>query len=225
MTEYLSRGIYTTSQAGRLIGEHTRTVRRWAFGYPGKETKYPGMIEAEYPKLDGRYAVSFLDLVELLFIKGFRETGVSWQKLRNAAKVARRLFETDHPFAMRKWFADPAGIFVVLEQEEGEDVFVELSGDGQVAMRHTLDRYLHQLEFDIDDIAKRWFPAGKDVPVVVDPRVAFGTPVVEGTRIPTETLWADFTGPESVSDIAWTYDIEEWMAEEAVRFERSLRAA
>lgn len=225
MTEYLSKGIYTTSEAARLIGVDVRSVRRWAVGYSGPDRFHKPVIDADYKKLDHRHAVSFLDLVELLFVHGFRETGVSWHQIREAAEVAGELFQTDHPFAMRKWFADPAGVFVEMDRQTGESVFVELSGAGQVAMKHTLDRYLDQLEFDLDDLAKRWFPAGKEQPIVCDPRISFGTPVIKGTRLPTETVAAEYTGPDSTSEIAWAHDVDEWKVEAAVEFEERLRAA
>lgn len=226
MREFLSAGIFSTSDAARLIGVDSASVRRWAFGYTRRGTTYPGAIKTEIPKMDSRYALTFVELVELLFINGFRETGVSWTVIRESAELAKRLYETDHPFAMRTWFADPAGIYALLEsvEEEKPDVFIELSGDGQVAMQHTLDRYLQQLEFDLDDVAQRWFPSGQDEPVVIDPRIAFGAPVIVGTRVPTELLAAEYTGPESIESLAWAYDLEEWQVEAAIRFERD-RAA
>jgi hypothetical protein len=39
-------------------------------------------------------------------------------------------------------------------------------------------------------MARRWWPAGKKVPVVVDPARAFGSPVVQTHGVPTRVLYA-----------------------------------
>ncbi len=123
---------------------------------------------------------------------------------------------------MKKWFADPGGIYALLEETEGETVLVELSGAGQIAMRETLAMYLEQLDFDLDGFAARWHPLGKDLPVVVDPHLIFGAPVVKGTRIPTLILIENYTGPESVDEIAWWYGLQPAEVHAAVRFEQQL---
>jgi hypothetical protein len=38
------------------------------------------------------------------------------------------------------------------------------------------------------ELARRWWPQGQDVPVVVDPTIAFGAPVLVGPRVTTAIL-------------------------------------
>ncbi|HEX7119279.1 MAG TPA: DUF433 domain-containing protein [Longimicrobiales bacterium] len=168
--------------------------------------------------------MTFLDLVELMFIQGLRDAGHSFPRIHEAHRVLSRLLETEHPFALKRAFSDPAGIYALLEREDQGDLLIELKGAGQLAMWPTLHRYLKQLEFDIDDLAQRWYPAGPATPIVVDPRVSFGAPVVAGTRIETAAIAELYHGEDSVEEIAWLFDLEPAQVNAAIEFERTLAA-
>jgi len=157
-----------------------------------------------------------------MFIKGLRDAGHSFPRIREAHRVLSRLLESEHPFALRRAFADPAGIYALLEREGQGELLVELKGDGQIAMWPTLNRYLRQLEFDIDDLATRWHPAGPASPIVVDPRISFGAPVVAGTRIETASIAELYHDEDSIEEIAWLFDLEPAQVNAAVEFERTL---
>lgn len=224
MAAEVGSGLYTTSEAARLIGVDTASVRRWAFGYRRRGREYESVIRTDLQKLDNRYALTFVEFVELFSVKELRSVGVSWQKVRQALTTAKRLLEAEHPFATRRWFADPGGVFVELARQDEDDVFVELVGHGQIAMQKTLSEYLQQLEFDARDLAERWNPWGPNAPVVVDPQIAFGQPVVRGTGVRTATLHRLHEGGESVDTIASLYDLPRSDVEVAVEFERALAA-
>jgi uncharacterized protein (DUF433 family) len=62
------------------------------------------------------------------------------------------------------------------------------------------------------------------VPIVLDPRVAFGAPVVAGTRIPTSTL-AMYTVGNPMPAIADAFGLEPSKIDVAVGFESQLALA
>lgn len=225
MDSLFAKGVYSLQDAARLLREKPSTLKRWAFGYHRNDKDYPPAITTGLPEVDGVKAITFLELIELLFIRGFLESGVSWPMVHEAARVAARLFDTAHPFAMKRWFADPAGIYAMLKEEGAEEVYVELAGDGQIAMIHALEGYLRQIDFDISGIAERWHPMGKDEPIVIDPQRAFGAPVVQGTSTRTSVLADMYEAGTPAEEIAWWYDLPQWQVESAIRFERELAAA
>jgi uncharacterized protein (DUF433 family) len=225
MAVLADQGLYTVVEAARLLHERPATVRRWAFGYERRGKSYPPVIKTTLPEIDNQRALTFLELVELMFVRGFLKSGANWRLVKDAALFAARTYRTDHPFAMRKWFADPNGIYALLEERGGGETLVQAAGHGQVAMRAALALYLDQLDFNVDQIATRWFPVGKATPVVVDPRRAFGAPVVEGTAIQTATLAAQAAAGQSVEEIAWWYEIEVHRVDAALRFENQLARA
>lgn len=221
MREFVDGGVYTLPEAARLLRSQRATVQRWAFGYRRGGKSYPPVIDAHLPDVDGRHAVTFLELVELFTIREFRSVKVPWHKIRATFDYLSGALETRHPFALKRWFVDKAGIYY---QVEAGGPFIEASGDGQLAIKAALTPYLRQLEFDLEGIARRWFPLGKEAPVVIDPGIAFGAPVVAGTGIRTATLAAMEKAGESPESIAWWYELEIPQVDAALRYERSLAA-
>ena len=47
--------------------------------------------------------------------------------------------------------------------------------------------FLKDLEYH-NEFARRWYPLGKDEPVVIDPDYSFGLPVVVGSGVRTESI-------------------------------------
>lgn len=71
----------------------------------------------------------------------------------------------------------------------------------------------------------RWWPQGRNKPIMVDPRFAFGQPVVIDKYIRTDILAERFQAGEHLERIALDFRVEKALVEEAVRYELSLKAA
>lgn len=102
------------------------------------------------------------------------------------------------------------------------------SAEGQGVFPEAVLRYLREVEWARDSIAQRWWP-GADSPgaglIVVDPRRAFGAPVVAHTAIRTEDLFSRFTAGEPIRDLAHDYGVSLEQVEAAIRAEAELLAA
>ena len=53
----------------------------------------------------------------------------------------------------------------------------------------------------------------------MDPAVAYGRPVVAGTRVTSQMIFDRYSGGDSLSDIAADYDLDISRVEEALRCE------
>jgi len=229
----LNTGIYTAGEAASLLHENPRTVRRWAFGSSdAARGRRKPLIRTELPVLEGQRALTFVELVELLYVRAFHQLGVSWSAIREAARVAAHLFASPHPFALRQVYLDPDSVlYGAVTESDGSEGLILLRGHGQQAFPQLVKPYLDQIEFGVDDVASRWWPRGKEAGVLVDPRIAFGAPVIEGTRIPTSTLEEAFMaerpvyGDRAVERVAWMYDIKPKQVHAALCFGQWLRAA
>ena len=232
----LNTGIYTPGEAAILLREDTRTVRRWAFGYPrsrgGTRVQHPPLIRTEIPVLEGERALTFVELVELLYVRAFHGLGVSWKAIREAARVAANLFASEHPFALRQVYLDPNSVlYGAVTEADGSEALIQLRGHGQQAFPSVVKPYLDQLEFVVDDVASRWWPMGKGGGVLVDPRIAFGAPVVAEAGIRAETLsdaWdaeSPAYGRRAAERVAWMYEIEPKHVHTALGFRQWLQAA
>ena len=100
-------------------------------------------------------------------------------------------------------------------------------GIRQLAMRRLFDEHLKRIEWDSSRFPIRLYPflsasaSSAERPIVIDPRIAFGRPVVASKGIATLTIAERIDAGESVNDIAADYDLEQSEIEEAVVYERA----
>jgi uncharacterized protein (DUF433 family) len=231
----LGVGIYTRAEAARLIGVTQTRLRRWVGGYTywykhqsvESLRRRPAVVKPKLPILGGAVALSFVELMELRVVKALIDKGISLQHVRAAAGLAARHFDTSYPFASRRVFTDGRRVFASLARDPSVADMVELSRDAvdQIIAGGVFEPFLEEIDFDATTaLAERWWPLGRSVPVVLDPRIAFGAPVVVGTRIRTNVLagMASRTGPD---ETARAYRVSVEGVRAAVRFEQQLAAA
>jgi len=65
----------------------------------------------------------------------------------------------------------------------------------------------------------RWWPVGRDTPIVIDPRVSFGRPYVASKGVSTDAIRSRFVARESIDDIVDDFDLTEEEVEAALRFD------
>lgn len=230
MVSVIGRGAYPIPQVSRLLRLNPPMhdvvtpagIRRWAYGYHRRGIVYQSAIPSEqFSRHTG--TLSFLELIEVMFIASSLASGLTWPMVREAAQVAAKLTNEPHPFAHRKWFADPAGLYMKLGTDSGEEILVEMAGHAQIAMEDLLKVYLKQIRFNrVSGIADGWFPLGPDVPVMVDPLYSFGLPTVSG-GVRTDILAGHHRGGDTVEQIAFWYAVPEHEVEAAIKFEERLR--
>ncbi len=123
-------GIYTVPEASRLTGVPAARIHRWIAGYDykvGQETHESDPVWlSQLPKVDDRAALGFLDLMEIRFVDAFRGHGVSWKKIRLAAKRARGLFGQTHPFSTKRFQTDGRTIFAEIAGGSREHALLDL---------------------------------------------------------------------------------------------------
>jgi uncharacterized protein (DUF433 family) len=80
-------------------------------------------------------------------------------------------------------------------------------------LRETID----QIEYD-QELASRWFPIGKDVPIVVDPRVSTGQPVIQGRGVTVQAIQKRFRSGLRIDFIAKDFDMEADLVETVLQY-------
>jgi uncharacterized protein (DUF433 family) len=167
---------YRPAEAARLAGTTPTTVARWFKGY-----RAPGHRMAPVLPRPNDGSLSWLQLVEVAFIADFRRLGMRLERLRQAHDHVRATFGVAYPFAQLRFRTDGVHLLVPYG-----DQLVAADAGGQLSWAGMIQRRLEQLDY-ADDVVVRWHPRGRDCPVVLDPRVAFGAPHLVGTGVPT---WA-----------------------------------
>lgn len=222
----LGAGVYTLPDAARLVDLPSATIRRWVDGYSfkgrdgGRSHSFP-VLHRDFPELEGEVVLSFADLVEVLFVKAFLEEGVSMAGIRSAAKVACEIFESKHPFNLKRFTTDGQSIFARLQMAGAEESVLDLARR-QGVFREVIRPYLRQIEYDAQNVARLWHPM-PGVPVLIDPRRSFGQPIVpEG--VPTRALFGAHRSGENDDAIARWYDVQRRSVSAAIQFESEMES-
>jgi uncharacterized protein (DUF433 family) len=220
-------GFYTVREAARLLQiESAPRIRGWLTGYAHRAGP---IIKRQYAPVSGIHELGFLDLMEIRFIEHFRKQKISLQSLRLAAKNARKELQQDHPFATSnvKFMTDRKEVFLHTAKTTGDKFLLNLMTN-QIEIYEAFEQLLAEgVTFDPQSgVANRWSPMPAECPnVIVDPRIAFGHPVVAPRYVPTSALfnlWKAENG--NAKGVASWFHVEEAAVTEAVRFELRLAA-
>jgi uncharacterized protein (DUF433 family) len=231
-------GFYSRAEAARLLKVAPNRLNRWVRGYTYKlrqeadsfvqRHKTP-VVRAGLPTIDDVVALSFVELIELRVIKAFTDKGLPLQRVRLAAERAIELFQTLHPFASKRVFTDGELVFAELGRSTRTDFpdVIELT-KGKHLQIHSgvlLEGYLDEVSFSQETLlADKWWPLSKSFPVVLDPKISFGAPVIEGTATRTDVI-AGTARAMSADAAANLYQLQKKQVEAALQFEDLLAAA
>jgi uncharacterized protein (DUF433 family) len=225
---YFGKGIYTLTTAAKIIKINPQKMRRWINGYTYSKNmecrSYEPLLKTEFDYNSENVIVSFLDLVELLFINNFIQYGISIQKIRKAAVVASKLINTSHPFAIKKMFTDGKSIFADIAQEEKDDSLLDLINK-QYQISEIIEPTLYKcIDFNRYDLAEKWWPKGKDGAIVLDSSRNMGQPILDKYNIRTELIYDLYKTKHSISEIADWYELDKNAIEVAINYEKGLAA-
>lgn len=214
----LLAGFFSVADAARLVGVSPALVRGWLNGYSNSQSG--PVIDRDFA---GTRTVSFLDLMELRFIATFRAQRVPMPTLRRAAEKARKDWNVRHPLALSssKYITDRRRVFEQAAKENEDRVTWDMA-TGQQEMWETIEETIERgVEFDPRTyLARIWRPMEAQFPnVIIDPRVAFGRPVIEGTRVPTSVLFRQWKAEQDKDVVAKWFGVTRKDVSTAVEYE------
>lgn len=233
------KGVYGASDALRLINFRResssgrdpvsrRTVGRWLKGYDyevaGERRHSDPLWAPDYTTGDEQdFEVSFRDLIELRFVKLFRDLGLSLQTIRLCFGVATEMAGDPRPFSTQTFRTDGRSIFLtIVNRLGGEDEIIDLKRR-QGVFGSVVAPSFKDFEFDADMLA-RWYPLGIDRrSIVIDPARSFGRPVA-GYGVATAVLKDAIAAEGSVERVARLYDLPLRTVRDAELFESKLAA-
>lgn len=150
-----------------------------------------------------------------------------------AAKVRQALAYTSERLGIERPLAHASF------QTDGVDLLVEklgklinVSQSGQLEMATLLRAYLKRIKRDSSGLPVKLYPFTRmsvtedaPAPVEINPRVAFGRPVIVGSAVPTAILADRFKAGDTLVDLSKDYEISKDAIEEAIRCELDCRKA
>ncbi|OFW14469.1 MAG: hypothetical protein A3F70_16675 [Acidobacteria bacterium RIFCSPLOWO2_12_FULL_67_14] len=214
---------YGLAEAARYLKLPPATLRAWTFGRQYPTTKGAGQFRPLIRPASSRPPLlSFTNLIEAHVLRALRtEHGVPVEAVRKAVRYAERTLSIDRLLLSPELRAEAGRMFL---DRYGE--LINLSASGQLAMRQVLNTHLQRVEWkDKFPIRLHPFVLGETVnanmPIAIDPRIAFGRPVVASRSISTAAIVGRIDAGESVDEVAADYEISAEDVSHAVLYERA----
>lgn len=191
--KYIGKGVYSISDAQRFTRISRPKIRHWVrgdlrTGDYGRNS-VPPIISPQYEKIDDKYALGFLDLIELLVINRLKEKDFTIPLIRIMHENGKKQLKHSHPFAFLELYTAGHDLIANIPDEEVGDMLVSLRNNN-VNLKEIVSIYLENIDFsDVKpSISLRWWPIGRENGIVLDPKRSFGQPIVSERGVPTYIL-------------------------------------
>lgn len=201
---------YGPAEAARYLRLPAATLRTWLIGrdYPkgaARATFHPLIHPAGKKPL----LLSFFNLIESHVLRALRtEHGVAIAELRKAISYAERKLDIQRLLLSKELRTHAGEVFLDRYVE-----LISLSASGQLAMRKMFEDHLQRVDWDEWQFPVRLYPfTGTAQPtgersIAIDPKIAFGRPIVQRVGVSTAAIVDRIDAGESVAALAEDYDL------------------
>src|SRR5688572_21453027 len=219
-----NRPAYPLQEAARYLKLPAATLRSWCLGRQyDTAAGSRNFVAIVTPASRRPPLLSFWNLIEAHVLRALRtDHGVSVKAVRKAVGYAERELSIERLLLSKQLLANAGRLFL---ERYGE--LIDLSASGQLAMRMVLEAHLQRVDWDERQFPIRLFPflvfdaSEPERPIVIDPAIAFGRPVLLRRGITTAVIAERIDAGESVGDVAADYDLSADEIERAILYERA----
>ena len=214
--KWRTQPMYSFGEVARLAGVSNSTVRNWFLGYKTRDAR-------EIPPLfpDGGAPdsmLSYLQLMETVVAARFRnEDNVRYRDVHAAYRNAREVLGVEYPFAHINLEALGGHIIARLEGEAFGDSLQALNSPTQWSLPGLVLEVIRQFEYE-DKFAAKWFPLGKEYPIVIDPRIGSGIPTIEGRGVSVNAIFKRWRAGLKIGFIAQDLALEADVVETVLQY-------
>lgn len=228
-TDVLNEPAYRAGEAAHILALPFGTVQAWSFGHDyrhadGKPKRFKRVIE---PADARQKLLSFANLCELHLLGVIRRRHrVKLPQVRQAVDYMRERLGDARPLLSARFRTNGVDLFV-----ECAELLLNVSRQGQQALREDFEQALSRVEYDGRGTVVRLFPysapanntAAQSRAVVVDPLRSFGRPALADVYVRTEVIADRFGAGDSIEEMASDFRVSPRQIEDALRFERYRR--
>ena len=206
--------LYTISEAAHLAKTTTATIKRWMFGADG----FKPLFDGDVAEMDDSSMVSFIQLVEIVVAKGFRDKGrVTISAVRRAYEHTKRHLGVEYPFASLNLEPLAGHIILRMRNEDPDEGIPAIDSPGLRTIPGLTIEVLENLDYEME-LARRWWPLGKDRPIVIDPRVSAGVPTIPERRVTIKNIRKRWLAGQTMKFISADLALEESTVEQVLRY-------
>lgn len=211
----LGTGIYTIPDISLILGLPSHKVRRWICDF--WDDRLAMNSGHSYSLGIGKErVVSFHLLIEFFTFFQLRQFGVSARRILEAHNFLSEYLKTPYPFASSNILTE--GHKVLFSPQV--NTIINADSGLQLYLTEIIEPFCKKVEFNSSNLAKRFWPNGRQSAVVIDPDHQFGQPIISGTNILTESLISMYTAGENIKFIAELYEITETQVHDALAFRK-----
>jgi uncharacterized protein (DUF433 family) len=211
----VARPIFTLRETAGYLAVPKSTIHDWARPAGAK----PSLITV-FPRRGAQATVPFIGFAEAYVLSAFRRAGVPLQRIRPAVDALSRAIGLEHALASKRLYTDGAEVLYDYAAKREDDELLELVvvRTGQHQFSEIVRDYLQRVTYGGDGWASRVrLPTYQRAEVVVDPRIAFGLPLVVHGGARVEDLVDRFVAGDSVTDIADDFGVPPEEVEDVIR--------
>lgn len=210
----LGSGIYTIPDISNFLSIPKYKVRRYLNEYWNERSGKRFFHETYSWSVDNKIkAVNFYTLIELYTCFHLQNLGVSPKEILKSRAAMINDLNTPYPFASDKILSNGKKIWF-----EFKDSIVKADGSKQTEFVEFIREFANKIEFDSNKIAEKFWPAGKQSDVVINPHNQFGQPILNGTNINAEVIYSMYESGEPIDAIGILYDITSKQVKDAISF-------
>ena len=218
--QQLGSGIYTIADISNLLSIPKFKVRRYLDEYWNERSGKKFFNETYSWSVDNKIkAVNFHTLIELYTCFHLQELGVSPKEILKSRTSMVKDLNIPYPFASDTLLSDGKKIWF-----EFKDCIVKADGSKQTDFVEFIRSFANKIEFNSNKIAEKFWPAGKQSDVVINPHNQFGQPILNGTNINAEVIFSMYESGEPIDAIGILYDITSKQVNDAISFYKKLAA-
>jgi uncharacterized protein (DUF433 family) len=212
---------YGIAEAAGYLRLPTSTLRAWLLGQAYEHNGVRKLFKPVIEIADARgRQLSFINLVEAFVLAGIRrQHEIPLPKVRKAVDYLRRTFKTERPLADEQFQTDGVDLFV-----EKMGAVIGVTQEGQIQLRELIRERLQRVRRDPRGVPEKivLFPARSkgQGDVVIDPRLSFGRPVLDGVGVRTAVVAERFEAGDDIDVLAREYSAPPEAIQNAIRCER-----
>jgi uncharacterized protein (DUF433 family) len=222
-TDLRDQPAYTLAEAARYLKLPVATLRSWVAGRPYPKAAGVGRFQPLIHPPSSPPTLSFWNLIEAHVLRSLRtDHAVALQAVRDALSYAERKLGIKRLLLRKELRTDAGRVFLVRYGE-----LIELSASGQLAIQQLLNEHLKRVEWDEWQFPVRLYPflstegSARERPIAIDPKIAFGRPIISRAGISTAAIADRIDANETVAEVAADYGLTAAEIEQAVLFERA----
>ena len=202
--------LYTIAEAAQYVGLPYSTLQSWVRPGGGKIPLITSLERKGYEA-----SIPFIGLAEAFVLQAARSAGVPRHRIRPGVEAVKAELGLEHALASQALYTDGAELLV---QYAADDEDLEVARTRQRQLTQTVKHQLQLITYGGDGYAERLqLPGYGPADVVVDPRVAFGYPVVKRTGTRVKDVLERFWAGENLRTIAYDFDLNDEAVEALLR--------